>query len=160
MRADKKYKIKNGNVTLTNSQVKVDYNFSTYVWNIIKFFAAIGLMVRFKSKIEDLDNINGFYENAKLIIIGLASLTLFYFFIEFIFKRIWKNTIEIENLEKVEIYNFNKREDKVDDDVKIELELISNNGRSKELKFYKIDNTINDFIEELRKRNTKIKVEY
>lgn len=93
MKAEKRYKIKNGNLIVTNSQIKVKYELLVYFSNALKVFGAIALMLRFKSKIENLESITGFYENKKLVIFGLASLTLFYFFIDFVFKSIWKNSI-------------------------------------------------------------------
>lgn len=145
---------------MTNSLVKIKYDFITYVWNFIKFFGALGLIIRFKSKLENIDVINGFYENTKLILFRLASLTLLYFFIEFLFKKIWKNTVEIENIERLETSDLNKNNQEVDEDDKITIWIISNNGRNKEIEFLKKDNSLEEFIKQLKKRNLRLTIEY
>ncbi|QTE22800.1 hypothetical protein [Polaribacter cellanae] len=92
-------------------------------------------------------------------IFGLASICLVYFFLEIVFKNVWSNKIEINDLITIEIDN-DVNEDNIDEDSKIEITFKKNNGREKIIKLRKDKNQLESFLEEIQRRNARIKIEY
>ena len=160
MKGEKEFNLSNGKLRITNSEIKLKFNELKYLVDFIKLFGLIGLIMTLIKKVKNFENIEGFYENTKFIIFALASLILIYFFLEILFKRIWVNSISLENLERIEIYYSNKKGDEPEDDDKIEIELFSNNKRSKKIKLLKKERVLKTILEELKTKNTRLKIEF
>ncbi|WP_026778141.1 hypothetical protein [Polaribacter sp. Hel_I_88] len=158
LKNSKSFKITNGFLIINNSYLKIKYRKGKYALDVLKFFGSISLIALFLDKLKDYENIIGVYENAKFWFFALASVSLIYLFFEFIFRKKWINTLEINDLLKVEI-GHNKREENIDEDSKIEITFYTNNGKQKSIELKKQHNQLNQFLEILQKRNTRIKIE-
>lgn len=86
----KEYKISNGIVRVTSSEIYFKYHFYKYFLDFIKFFGSIGLIIKFYYKVIAYDTLEGFYEKFKVVIFGLASIAIMYFFLEIILKKFGK----------------------------------------------------------------------
>ncbi|WP_338731126.1 hypothetical protein [Mangrovimonas cancribranchiae] len=69
-----------------------------------------------------------------------------------IFKIHWSNKIIINNLKKIEIDN--------SDDFVTEMTLTTVKNREKHMEFRKLENQLEPFLEEIKKRNSRIKIKY
>jgi hypothetical protein len=112
----------------------------------------------FIKKTTNYQNITGIYENIKFWIFGFASIYLFYLFFYLLFKIVWINKIELNDIVKIEVEN-DEGED-IDEDSKIEITLIKNNGRKKIIELQKEKNQFDHFLDEIKKRNSRIQIEY
>ena len=113
----------------------------------------------FIEKMQNLENINNTYEYIKLVIFGIASLYLIYLLFYSLFKKVWINRLEINDLVKI-IIDKNDDETKIDEDSKIEVTLFKNNGRKKKIDLQKNKNQLTSFLEEMKKKNSRLKIEF
>jgi hypothetical protein len=148
-----------GVLIINNSDVKIKYRKLKYALDVLKIFGSISLISLFIDKLKNYENSIGIYENIKFWIFGIASIYLVYLFFEFIFKSMWFSEIAIHEIIKMQIEN-DEDEKEIDEDSKIEITLIKNNGRRKIIKLQKQKNQLQQFIEEIKKRNSRIKIEY
>ena len=79
-------------------------------------------------------------------------------FFHSLFKIVWINKIELNDILKIEVENY--EEEDIDEDSKIEITLIKNNGRKKIIELQKEKNQLESFLDEIKKRNSRIQVEH
>lgn len=153
------YEITNGKLQINNSEIKIVYKEVKYFLETLKLLGAIAMIGTFAKKVNDFENITGVFEFIKFGLFGIASIYLIYLFFIIIFKRIWKNKIELNELIKVEIEDGDK-DDKIDEDSKIEVTFFKNNERSKTVNLKRKHNQLEPFLKEVKKRNSRIKIKY
>tara|TARA_R110002126_G_scaffold291243_3_gene451345 strand:+ start:15324 stop:15797 length:474 start_codon:yes stop_codon:yes gene_type:complete len=154
-----KYQLINGYILMNNSELYIKYSLKKYFYLFFKMIGSIAVLSSFVKKYNNYENIIGVYENIKFWIFGMASVYLVYLFFEFIFKSMWFSEIAIHEIIKMQIEN-DEDEKEIDEDSKIEITLIKNNGRRKIIELQKQKNQLQQFIEEIKKRNSRIKIEY
>lgn len=160
MKDHKSFSLIKGTLDVTNSTIKIKYRKLKYVIDILKFFGSISLIWVFINKIENYKEIIGIYENIKFWIFAIASIYLIYLLFEFVFKRIWISKITINEIVKIKVENDDVENEKVDEDSKIEITIINNIGRFKKIELQKQNNQLELFLDTIKKRNTRIKIEY
>ncbi len=159
MKSSESFKISNGFLTISNSYLKIKFRKGKYALDALKFFGSISLISLFIDKIKTYNELVNTYDFVLFWFFGLASIITIYFVIFYIFKEIWFQKIDLSDISKVEVYNdFDKKP--VDEESKIEITLIKNNGRQKSIELKKQNNQLNHFLETLQKRNTRVKIEY
>tara|TARA_R110001606_G_scaffold252374_1_gene400208 strand:- start:716 stop:1204 length:489 start_codon:yes stop_codon:yes gene_type:complete len=154
-----KYKLENGILEINNSQIKISYRKLRYVLDIFIFFASIAFIASFIKKIQNFNNLNETYELVLFWFFGLSSCILVYFFTRSLFKKIWFNTIELNDLIKIEIEDDYEDHKNIDEYSKIELTFYKNNGREKIIELKKENNQLENFLDAIKIRNTRIKIE-
>ncbi|TXD51950.1 MULTISPECIES: hypothetical protein [unclassified Polaribacter] len=160
MKNTQTYQIINGVLEINNSEIKIKYKKFKYGLEIFKFFAGVAFISSFIKKIENYKNLHKTYELVLFWFFGLASCILIYFFIRSIFKKVWTNTIELNDLIKIEIGYDLEKEIEIDEDSKIEITLLKNNGREKKIELKKENGQLENFLSEIKQRNTRIKIEH
>lgn len=158
MKNVKNYYLIDGHLEINNSTLKIKYSKYRYALKVLKFFGSISMIYLFIKKTTNYQNITGIYENIKFWIFGFASIYLFYLFFYSLFKIVWINKIELNDIVKIEVEN-DEGED-IDEDSKIEITLIKNNGRKKIIELQKEKNQFDPFLDEIKKRNSRIQIEY
>ncbi|WP_439128027.1 hypothetical protein [Polaribacter sp.] len=153
------YKIEHGFLEINTATVKIKYRKGKYALDVLKFFGSVSLISLFVDKLKDYKNIIGVYENTKFWIFAIASVYLVYMFFEFIFRKKWINTLEINDIIKIEIED-DERDKEIDEDSKIDITFYTNNGRRKKIDFKKENQKIDFFLEAVKKRNSRIQIEY
>lgn len=159
MKGTTSFKLIYGEAIINNTHIKIKYRKGKYALDVLKFFGSISLIYMFIDKINNYKIIIGVYENIKFWIFGIATIYLVYLFFEFIFKKIWFFKIPINEIVKIEIED-DEKETEIDEESKIEITLIKNNGREKIFELKKENNQLEPFLEIIKKRNTRIKIEY
>lgn len=159
MNGIKKYQLEKGVLEVSNSEMKIVYKKLKYGLDILKFFGSITLITSFLKRLQNFENINKTYEYVLLWFFGLSSCILVYFFIRSLFKKNWFNTIELNDLVKIEIEEDYKDDVNIDEDSKIELTFYTNNGREKIIGLKKENNQLENFLTDIKNRNTRIKIE-
>ncbi|WP_435415693.1 hypothetical protein [Polaribacter aestuariivivens] len=154
------FKLIKGTLEITNSEINIKYRKLKYALDLLKFFGGISLVSAFIDKVKNYEKIIGIYENIKFWIFGIASVYLVYLIFEFIFKRIWKFKIIINDIIKIEIENEDEKNEEIDDDSKIKIKIINSNGRYKKVELQKQNNQLEPFLEAIKKRNTRVKIVY
>ncbi|WP_299012730.1 hypothetical protein [uncultured Polaribacter sp.] len=149
------FKIIHGNLEINNSNLKIKYRKGKYVLDTLKFFGSISLISLFVDKLKNYNNIIGVYENAKFWIFAIASVYLVYLFFEFIIRKKWINRLEINNISKIKIEDEEDYKEP-DEDSKIEITFYTNSSLNKKIELQKQNNQLPEFLEELKKRNTRI----
>lgn len=142
-----------GQLEINNSEINISYNYKKFSSIIIKFFLSILFILSTKRRIENFETLVSNYDYIKFSLFILVTLFLIYEFIRSLFKDIWINKIELNEIVKVRIENN-------EDEIEVEIKLIKNNGRAKLVKLKKEENQLETFLETLKKRNTRIKIEY
>lgn len=158
MKNVKNYYLIKGYLEINNSTLKIKYKKYRYVLKVLKFFGSISFIYLFIKKVTNYQNISGIYENIKFWIFGFASIFLVFLFFHSLFKIVWINKIELNDILKIEVEN--DEEEDIDEDSKIEITLIKNNGRKKIIELQKEKNQLESFLDEIKKRNSRIQVEH
>lgn len=159
MNSTQKYNLKNGLLEVSNSQIKISYRKFRYGLELFKFFGSITLISSFLKRLQNYSSLNTTYEHVLLWFFGLTSCILVYFFIRSLFKKVWFNTIELNDLIRIEIEEDYEKAENIDEDSKIELTFYKNNGREKIIELKKGNNQLENFLNDIKKRNTRIKIE-
>ena len=154
-----KYNLENGILEIDNSQIKIKYRKLKYGLDIFKFFAGVAFIASFLKRLRNSENINKTYDYILLWFFGLSSCILVYFFIRSLFKKIWFHTIELNDLVKIEIEDDYEKDENIDEDSKVELTFYKNNGREKIIELKKENNQLANFLNNIKKRNKRIKIE-
>ena len=149
----KEFKLIDGKVWVSNSEIKIKINrFSKKEFIYHGKRTLIGLTILFvyryflKEPLSDSQTWN--YISDSWGWLGLALLISV--FIYAIFFHIWRNTIQINDIEKIEVDTLIKQ---------VDVTINMNNKRYKILEFDIDDKHHNNFVELLKKRNTRIKIE-
>ena len=150
----KKIVLVNGYISMNNEQLFLDINKtksdlkSRGGWLGV-FFTLIGVSV-----FNNLKNVNYFssffhyFDFSLRILGGLAILAIFYYLI---FMRKSKKNLIINEVKKIEL---EKKE------FETEVSIIFNNERQQDLNFRNLENQLELFLEEFKKRNSRVKVEH
>lgn len=154
-----KYKLKNGFLEVNNSQIKISYRKLRYGLDLLKFFGSITLIASFIKRLQNYRSLNTTYEHVLLWFFGLSSCILVYFFIRSLFKKTWFNTIELNDLIKIAIEEDYEKAENIDEDSKFELTFYKNNGREKIIELKNGNNQLENLLNDIKKRNTRIKIE-
>lgn len=157
MKNKQSYQLIHGVLEIDNAEIKIKYSTLKYGLEVFKFFASAAFIASFIEKVQNFENLTGTYELIKFGIFGIASLYLVYLFIKSLFKKVWLPTIAINEIIKIEV-DKNEDEKDVDEDSKIKVTLIKNNGRQKGIKLQKNKNEIDDFLSNLKKKNTRLEI--
>lgn len=113
------------------------------------FFIIVGISVTHTFKrIDSLKNIFEYFDFG-LRIIGMITIAAVIVYLLF-FKKSKKNLL-INEIKKIDIEKL---------EFETELSIIFNNNRSQELTFRNLENQLEPFLGQLKKRNTRIKIEY
>jgi len=150
----KKFVLVNGYVSMDNSQLYIDIN------NLKKdvkdrggflavFLAFIGISVYRNLKDEDYFEIVFHYIDFGFRILGLVVIILFFWYL--IFKKKSKRNLTINDIDLIEI-------DK--DEFETELTLRFSNKKEIELNFRNLENQLEPFLESIKKRNSRVKIQY
>ena len=159
MRGLRLYKLIDGELNIDNTHLCFTYSIQKYFKEFMKILGGIALMGSFLRKINNYDNIYGIYENIIFWIFAVGSSIIVYLLIEHIFKKIWSNKIELNDLVKIEIDNYEDEID-IDEDSKIEITLFKNNGRSKLVQLKKQNCSLQSFLDDIKKRNSRIIIKH
>jgi hypothetical protein len=160
LKSIKTYHLINGFLEINNSKITIKYRKFKYGLEIFKFFAGVAFISSFIKKIENYKYINETYELVLFWFFGLASCILVYLVIHSIFKKIWTNTIDLNDLIKIEIYDYHENEEEPDKDSKIEITIIKNNGREKKIELKKENNQLKNFLSDIKEKNTRITIKH
>ncbi|PWG05294.1 hypothetical protein [Polaribacter aquimarinus] len=158
--ASQTYQVIDGNLEINNSEIKINYRKWKYVIILFKFFMSLLFISTFIKKVENYENIIGVYENIKLWFFGIVAVLIIYDFFRSLFKKVWVNKIDVNDLIKIEVYDENEEDENIDEDSKIEITLFKNNGRKKVIELQKEKNQIEYFLKDIKKRNSRIEIKY
>lgn len=146
-----KFVLEEGSVSVSNTELKLEFD----RFKIIKkdvliwcFVIAYGMDMTEDFRNGELPNtVYDYFKAGIFILLGLLVLMYIY---DFIFKKNFKATIVINDIEKIHI------DENFDNDHITELDIVRNNGRVQKLKFRKLENQLEPFLDLVQKRNTRI----
>jgi hypothetical protein len=153
------YQIINGALEINNSQIKIKYKKLRNGLKLVNFFVGVIYIISFIEKIENYESLNETYELITFWFFGLTSCILIYLFIRSIFKKVWTNTIELNDLMKIEISHNHEKEIEINQNSNIKITLIKNNRRERKFELKKNDQ-LENFLSEIKQRNTRIKIQH
>lgn len=153
------FNIEYGQLEINAAALKLKYNTLKYAFQVFKFLASIAFIVHFIEKIETYKELPNIYAHLKFWIFAIASLYLVYSGIRALFKNSWSNSIQLNDLTKLSIEE-DEDENYEDEDSKVEIVLIKSNGREKVIALKTENMQLTTFLEEIKKRNTRIIIEY
>ncbi len=150
-----KFQFVNGHVTLSNDILEVDKSFRIKEDNMLFYgVASISIVATFVDKVINFNSIVGLWGYLKLGLYGMAILFILYSVYNLIFKKHWSNKIEINEISIVDVDN--------DEENKFvtEITISTNTKREKVIKFRKLENQVEPFLQSLKRRNARIEVKY
>ncbi|WP_439132790.1 hypothetical protein [Polaribacter sp.] len=150
----KKYVLVNGYISINNERLFLDINKtkddikSRGGWLGV-FLAFIGISVLHSIKTVDYFKTFFNYFDFGLRILGGITIIVVLIYLIFLKKR--KKNLILNDIQRIEL-------DKLE--FETEVSIIFNDKRRQELNFRNLENQIEPFLEELKKRNTRIKIKH
>lgn len=150
----KKFVLVDGYASMDNKQIFIDINEakkdlkSRGGWLGVFFvFVSISVLHTYK-KMELLKSFFDYFDFGLRI---LGSITIVVVIIYLIFFRKSKKNLFINEIKKIELEKL---------EFETEVSIIFNNKRRIELEFRNLENQLQPFLEEIKKRNTRIEIQY
>ncbi len=146
-----KFILVNGNIKISNTEIKLDIDRFEEMKNKLYFilFPLTWCVDYFEPNLDFLKT-NYF----RSIIFIMLSIFIIYTFFYMLFFMNWSRNINITSIKKIFIdyETENKHE--------IEIDIVIKNNRNQIIKFRKKENMLEPFIDSLKKRNSRIIIDY
>ncbi|WP_048331338.1 hypothetical protein [Bizionia psychrotolerans] len=146
----KRFVLVNGYVELTNDKILVDEK-SKEIKDKGGFIGILFIII-IVGLFQDIKKYFEFTKNSDYVGFGIRALgflAILYLIYYFIFKKAWSKNITINTIKNIKI-----------EDGEFETEVIITflNNREKALQFRKLENQLEPFLEELKKRNSRMQI--
>ncbi len=147
-----KFVLEEGTVSVSNTELKLEFEKykatkkDIFMWI---FFIAF-VLDHYYDDFRDGVFPGSIWNYFKVVLFTFVGFMIIFKIYHFIFKKNFKSKIVINDIQKIKI------DEDFDNDHILEADIIRNNGRIQTLKFRKLKNQLEPFLETIKKRNTRV----
>ena len=147
-----KFTLTNGFIEISNNQINIKEKGNSFKTRVVTAILVIAFIYRLINKSNIFSKTDITKDYFYLVILVIVSLLFLALLTYFVFFHHWKNSMKITTITKIEI-------DK-EDSLETEISIITNKSRQKHIEFRNLENQVEPFLEELKKRNSRIEIKH